>query len=437
MKRIFVLICGIVWAVLLTGAERTETEAAQVAENFLLCRRGISAPVRGDRSDSPAVTLAHKQMQNDGKQAALYVFNKGNGGFVIVSADDRAETILGYSENGSFDAEKMNPALRWWLHRYADQLSSLTDESPAVVATDPVTPIPNMLVTADGIPVAWEQYAPYNNKCPKDLLYPEERALAGCVAAAAAQVLYKWRYPQSGVGTHSYTYWEGRLSKTLSLDFSSLTFDWDNMLPTYKGTTATATQQDAVATLVYAVGVASEMVYGGSSYGGSGTYTDYLTAGLVRNFGYKYTKFVSMAAPYEEGVYPGVIAEFNVTREQMKTYLNTELEAGRPVIMGGEDSHSITGHEFVCCGRDADNKFYMNWGWEGKDNGYYALDAFNPSGAELHYGLDAILGLEPNPTTALPKTEMFCPTARKYIRNGRLYIWSGDRHYSIIGLSIQ
>lgn len=46
----------------------------------------------------------------------FYVLNSTQeGGFVIVSADDRVQPILGYSEESTFDVTNMPPNLREWL----------------------------------------------------------------------------------------------------------------------------------------------------------------------------------------------------------------------------------------------------------------------------------------------------------------------------------
>ena len=47
------------------------------------------------------ITLAYTAATNT--VANYYVYNLAQGGFVIVSADDCVEQVLGYSENGSFD----------------------------------------------------------------------------------------------------------------------------------------------------------------------------------------------------------------------------------------------------------------------------------------------------------------------------------------------
>ena len=398
----------------------SQEEAAAIAARFTNEQPQLSRMHKAPRQASN-MRLAHKALQNNSEEVAFYVFNQeGNNGYVIVSADDRtAEDVLGYNEHGSFDYSKINPNLKWWLSRYTDEITALQTmddsefEQPAVRKAKQVTAIPNLLVNDQGKEITWYQETPYNNLCPTDE-YDNSKCLTGCVATAASQIMYKWRWPKKGIGSSSYE-WENctkyvydsqeqyykcsqSKKKTLSANYGETTYDWDNMLPAYEGKSATSAQKTAVATLMYHAGVSAEMAYGGSSdqAGGSGAWTGNMAYGFITYFGYKIDKFITMYSKANYGdAHEGVPAEYSVTRDKFIEYFNADLEAGRPIIMGGEET-SGGGHEFVCCGRDANNKFYINWGWEGEDNGYFALSSLSPSGYDFSSNLDAIIGLRPD-----------------------------------------
>lgn len=391
----------------------SQEEAAAIAARFTNEQPQLSRMHKAPRQASN-MRLAHKALQNNSEEVAFYVFNQeGDNGFVIVSADDRtAEDVLGYNEHGSFDFAKINPNLKWWLSRYTDEITALQTmddsefEQPAVRKAKQVTAIPNLLVNDQGKEITWYQEEPYYNLCPMDER-DNTRCLTGCVATAASQIMYMWRWPKKGTGSSSYT-WRDYLNdsgskykdKTLSANYGETTYDWDNMLPGYYGKNATAAQKTAVATLMYHAGVAAKMGYGGDATGGSGAWTDDMGYGLKTYFGYKFDKFITMYASkteYEQAKYADVAdvtCEFGVTRAQFINYFNADLEAGRPIIMGGEGDEG--GHEFVCCGRDANNKFYINWGWEGSNNGYFALTALKPGSYNFSSNLDALVGLRPD-----------------------------------------
>lgn len=430
MKRFFAGLLAMMVSVSMFAAPRTPEQAAEIAAQFTNQKPQLRMMHKAPRT-AATMRLAHKALQNKSEEAAYYVFNQeGNNGFVIVSADDRtAEEVLGYSEKGSFNIEKINPNFRWWLDRYAEEITALQsmDDSEFEIATPrkatQVTAIAPLLVNQDGIEITWYQETPYNNLCPIDEL-DNTRSFTGCVATAASMVMYKWRWPAQGTGSSSYV-WENctaydyygnctnTKSKTLSANYGETTYDWDNMLPAYEGRSSSAAQKSAVATLMYHAGVSSEMQYGGDEAGGSGTWTDNMAYALTTYFGYEVDKFITMYSRAQYGdAHPGVTAEYSVTKNQFKTYFNADLEAGRPIIMGGENSQG--GHEFVCDGRDADNKFHINFGWEGEGNGYYTLTALGPSGSQFSNNLDAIIGIRP----ATSPVEPFDVT---WMANGTLF----------------
>ncbi len=405
-------------AVLFSGINVTfagrvsQEEAAAIAARFTNEQPQLSRMHKAPRQVSN-MRLAHKALQNNSEEVAFYVFNQEDGkGFVIVSADDRtAEDVLGYNEHGSFDYSKINPNLKWWLSRYADEITALQTmddsefEQPAVRKAKQVTAIPNLLVNDEGKEITWYQESPYNDLCPMDQR-DTTRSLTGCVATAASQIMYKWRWPKKGTGSSSYTWYDCKddncnqyWTKTLSANYGETAYDWDNMLPAYIGKNYTSAQANAVATLMYHAGVAAKMGYGGDATGGSGAWTDDMGYGLKTYFGYKFDKFITM---YSESKYKSakgttiadVTCEFNVTTSRITEYFNADLEAGYPIIMGGDGNAG--GHEFVCCGRDANNKFYINWGWEGSNNGYFALTALKPGSPNFSSNLDALVGLRPD-----------------------------------------
>ena len=55
-----------------------------------------------------------------------YVFNtEDSQGYVIVSADDRTDAILGYATAGRFDADEIPKNVKAWMNSYAEQIAAL------------------------------------------------------------------------------------------------------------------------------------------------------------------------------------------------------------------------------------------------------------------------------------------------------------------------
>ncbi len=381
------------------AAERSLEQASQIAAQFTT----QSSHLRKASSTAPTtLTLAMTQTKLNSTSPAYYVFNRENGGFVIVSGDDLASDILAYSDEGTFDPEHINPNFQFWLRRLQEGLSVINESNAAPRRAVMVQAIAPLLINDQGQPISWEQDAPYNNLCPMDD-YDDTRCLTGCVATAAAQIMYMWRRPLQGTGTKSYL-WENKnvtkQKETLTANFGETTYDWANMLPKYRGTT-TQEQQDAVATLMYHCGVAAEMRYGGSKAGGSGSWTDIMGYGMKTYFSYNVGYFISVLtrAQYKSnkgGKDPcDLPCKWSVSMDSFVYFFNQDLEAGRPILMGGQDTDG--GHEFVCDGRDANGKFHINWGWGGSSNCYCDLTALRPSGTAMDFSsdIDAVIGIEP------------------------------------------
>jgi hypothetical protein len=357
-KILFSLLTILFFCNTLFASARNQTEAMEIAKQFY-----SKQPVRGIKKVSEnnlSISYIKKYASIEGDSiAAFYVFNKANSGFIIVSGNDKAKQILGYSDDSSFDIDKCSENLKWWLQFYTNQISSIEQESINIYTlplknntnNDFATSISPLLGN-----IKWNQGSPYNNLCPVINTTTGEKAVTGCVATAMAQVMKYYNWPVQGTGSNSYT--TSTLGISLSLDFSQTTFDWANMTDTYTSS-STATQQNAVATLMYNCGVAVNMNYNTSS----GASTTKMGLALINNFGYD-----SNIQQYPRNYY---------TRNEFGQLIKTELNEARPVLFSGVSPEG-EGHEFVVDGYDTNGLFHINWGWGGMSNGYFEISALNP-----------------------------------------------------------
>ena len=325
----------------------------------------------------------------------FYIFNNSDG-FVIVSADDIAVPILGYSDAGNFDPQNIPINMYEWLQGYEHDISlgiSNGVSASTEIATDwrklssgqMVSPKRSRSVNAL-VQTRWNQSSPYNNLCPYDS-DEGERTVTGCVATAMAQIMKYWNYPTQGNGSQTYTSSYGELTA----NFGQTTYDWNNMVNSYTNS-ATQAQKNAVATLMYHCGVAVQMSYGVSSTGGSGAVTVGPSNGTaeyaMKNFFlYKNTLVGCYRSSYEE--------------DEWKNMLITDLDAGRPVIYTGRGEGG--GHCFICDGYNNSNQFHFNWGWGGYCDGFYSINSMEPGSGGIGSGngsynesQSAIFGIEPN-----------------------------------------
>ena len=359
-------------------------QALDIASQFASGNGGMAAKSANAATIRPTVAYTAKSA-GDGSRNLLYVVNSGSG-YVVVAGDDAApEMVLGYSATGgTFSYEQAPENLRYWLGEYARQIEYMTDHG--ITAADQAKAAKFDGEVAPMLTTTWNQTAPYNDLCPNG--YP-----TGCVATAMAQVMNYHEWPKQGTGSHSYT-WNNQV---LSADFGSTTYRWDLMLDSYPtATSGTAEQRQAVATLMYHCGVASEMYYSASA---SGTYSSNACEGLVNYFGY-----------------PRNIQTFNRdfrTYDEWIALIKGEIDAGRPVIMGASSSGG--GHEFILDGYNRDGYFHLNWGWEGQSDGYYLVSVLNPyegmgtgggTGHGYKYQQEIIANLQP-PTDGETVNEIY------------------------------
>lgn len=305
--------------------------------------------------------LAYTQTTESGANA-LYVFNF-EGGYLIMAADDVAQPILAFGEEGCFDANNIPDGLAYYLRHYARQIEYAVNNS---MTADPEISEQWEQIRRYGvirseratrgdvaplISTNWNQDSPFNAYCPTGQGGPGGRAYAGCVATAMSMVMKRWNWPDHGQGSHSYTP-SGYATQTV--DFENAYYQWNNMPNIVNNS-----NYQAIAMLMYHCGVAVDMQYGPQ---GSGAHSQDVPDAIFNYF--RYTK---NANRLDRDLY---------TRNEWEEILISNLQEGFPMYYSGAEGNS--GHAFVCCGyRESDRKFYFNWGWSGFNNNYFAIDALN------------------------------------------------------------
>lgn len=307
--------------------------------------------------------------------AGLSIMGYDDCSFAVISNDDLMPAVLAVSD-APFSGNE-NPGLQWWL-KAINEVAEVTVAKGAAPKTVPSPTSLGFPASVDEIcKTTWDQEAPYWNKCPKQ---GNSRCLTGCVATAISQVLYTHRTPVYGKGSRTNTSAGSSSSAKVTFNYDGWTPDYDNMLESYSGSYTTA-QADAVADLMLACGVAVNMDYSPS---GSGAYTDQARDGLVQYMGIETANFKERD---------------NYSDTEWMKMVYAELAGGHCMYYSAVDPTPWTGggHAFVCDGYDANGKVHINWGWSGKDNGFYNIDLLNPVGYKFSDYQDFIMGLwDPN-----------------------------------------
>ena len=301
-------------------------------------------------------------------EACFYVFNVGNEGHVIVSADDFYRPIIAYSDEGIFDAQNINPGLGFMLDQViASRTGKFTgNATPKVTAEWQSVMNTGRLISRNSgkgreylVQTKWNQSpAPYNSMCPDDPQSPQSgyHAYVGCVATAMSQLMKYWNHPAQGQGTYSYNHPKYGMQ---SANFGATTYDWDNMLNAYGNGNYTPEEGNAVATICYHCGVSVHMDYGGDIEQGSGAQTENVPTAIR-----SYFRYATQAS---------VLNRSNDLNAWMNT-LKEAFDMGWPMYYAGVESGSPYGHAFICDGYDENDYFHFNWGWGGSGDNWFLID---------------------------------------------------------------
>jgi PKD repeat protein len=366
MKKILFTITLVIFGFGLFAAPVLQETAQQVAVNFYK-HYAVTA------TDYTIADIATGQ--RDG-MTTYYVFIFKAGGFVMVSADDAIIPVLGFSANETFDKNNLPLNAQNWFNDYNKQIKSIVDAKVDNIATAKewkkiqnnqfsdekgINTVNPLLGT-----IAWDQTGNWDLSCPSH--YP-----AGCVATATGQVMKKWAYPATGVGSHSY--YSTATSTMVTVNYGTSTYNWSSM----SNTSATSGSE----TLLYQIGVSVDMQYASA---GSGAQQSDIPRALIENFNYQPTAEMQTMS--------------NFTNAAWIALLENELNAGRPILYAGVDASAGDGHSFVFDGWSGSNLFHVNWGWSGTDNGNFAIGSLNPSGQGT-YNSDnqAVIRVQPKSAT--------------------------------------
>ena len=175
------------------------------------------------------------QLVYTGQEEAFFVFNVGDHAFVIIAGDDAHRPVIGYSDESSFDASNIPPALAYYLDGVAECMLQLRQAvaTPKVAAEWNSILQHGRLISRNGgrgtgyfCQTKWNQDYPYNCCCPEDPAGSGGHTYVGCLATAMSQLMRFWAYPSKGNGSHCYYHED---YGQICADFGNTDYDWDNM----------------------------------------------------------------------------------------------------------------------------------------------------------------------------------------------------------------
>ena len=353
----------------------------------------------------------------DGVVDRIYVVNYENdGGFAVISADNRLSDILAYSDMGNIphDIAKIEvPGVIAFLKALPDYAERETERVAALL--NDYHPYPDSLPDADGyyrmnyrteygpwtdrqsgpvLTTQWDQGRPYNRLLPFCYTHQSQHS-TGCVATALAQIMAYHRYPTT---VHS-----DKLDRDVTLN-------WNSILSAPMLTTGNSTSADieAVSALMEVIGNKVNTIY---TCSGSPAYSSDVPRALF-DMGYTCDN-LNYLLPSN-------------TLQDYDTRKVCEKVISFPVYISGSDPSEDMGHAWVIDGDRYKSRPYLevwdvydidmnlvrtesrtmysemeysevhcNWGWGSKFDGFFASGVFDVGVSSFTNHLKVITGIRP------------------------------------------
>ena len=358
-------------------AKVVNEETAQSIVKSFMASKGLSGNDMVLQQPSSQSNPSRVQSQSAGTPAYYIFSGTDNNDFVVVSADDIARPILGYSFGSVDEKCDMPPAMKDWLDEMEKQIVAARKSGVAQsewIASQWSSPergeVIKQLNTAK-----WNQRYPYNMQCPMD---EDVRCLTGCTSTAYAIIMKYYGNPSGGKGvTPGYYTSQGLYISPRDVNH---TYDWNSMLLEYKTGEYTFAQANSVAQLMADIGAAIR-----ADYGTSETTAHNNKGAVFVHFG------INMG---------NVKKKVDYTTAEWNALLKAELDNDRPILYNGTSEQGLGSHAFIIDGYTDQDYFCINWGWGGNHDGAYALDALELD--FIDYKSDQCAYTEIRPASELP-----------------------------------
>ena len=405
-KHLFLTAILLVFSVLVVAEPVDPMRALEVAEQFAP-QSAKTKRIKSKTAPEQSYEIVYTHQMPNSDRAAFYVVKLGEKGFVIISADDVANPILGYSYTNSWPTSisaegdtLLPPQVLSYLNDMALQIETAIEKYPNLESSEEWNNIGQKAVrktsarkSADALPdsvgplltTTWGQGQYYNALCPEDAGGEDGHVLTGCVATAMAQIINYWGQKEEiktrGIHSYDVSQLDPGSMGSFNLNQGQLTVDFYNsihnyaLMPNALTAESTSEQVNAIAKLMYECGVSVNTLYNTWE---SGAYNEDVRGALISYYGFSSTLGLANRQLY--------------TNIEWKDSLRANIQRGEPIYYSGNDV--FASHAFVLDGYTHDDYFHFNFGWNGYADGWYLIDAINPS-----YGFNewqtAIMGIRP------------------------------------------
>ena len=389
-----------VWLLLLlcsslSARQTTEYEAEMVVSGWLKDSPQRLGATLGRRVKDIEIFTG----QDD--RPAYYIVNLEPSGYVIVSADNRIEPIIGFAADGTYDLSFENPLValvtgdlggRVEAVRNTYYLQAMVETQAAGTPQGKWQRFIDLAEDSEGrfglmslrnlgdirvLPLLQSQWG-QAKACGDNLYnyYTPSNYPSGCVATVMAQVMRYYEYPTEGIGVHEFSIHEsgsrGQKENTRGGDDLGGPYIWSDM-PLRPGAncgTLTDAHRQAIGALCYDAGIAVEMQY---ASGGSGALMPDARDAMVSIFQYD-----NAVLGYDSG---------SNIHEALTEMINPNLDAKAPVILAISDPFDPdAGHAVVCDGYGYESStmyHHLNMGWYGADDLWYNLPDIDAANSQF------------------------------------------------------
>ena len=300
-------------------------KAADIARQYL--RQPVAVPTPGSSTIST---------RSVAEAPAYHLFvSKEEQRFVIVSGESQMNEVVGYGKLSTGDANALPPQVHALLQQYTETVRQVrSGQQPAASLPKSLKRYVTPLVTAQ-----WGQSYPYNSKTP---VINGKPTYTGCVATAAAQFLYFYKWPKQRPALYVRKAGDGDETDT------SPTYLWEAMKDT-REQVKDFRSVNAVGRLLVDVGKAIRITFGTQA---SPSNIEYTLDALQNDFGYT----------------TRLLHRDRMQADEFREAIMQELSDGYPVMVCGGI------HAFIYDGYDRRGFIHANFGWDGQGDGYYDIN---------------------------------------------------------------
>lgn len=360
----FIILLVVLCISSISQAQESRFERAQsIADSFFRYRFGV---MDNSKHKSRALFDSHLLQSSVATDEPTFFFfmAPADRGFVIVSGDDVAMPLIGFSEEPMpASTDDIPDAMMEYLMDIDNQIRKTRTVSCSMKAGESrasaeLSQVGNVVVNLGT--ARWSQRAPFNRLC---FTSTGRQAATGCIATAFAIVMRHHKWPEKGAGT----VYNPITGEKLPLGH---TYNWDNMPLEY--TDYTEEQANEVAVVMRDLGYAYGLSYGtGSTSGSENSYR------MTKHFGY-----VDLVA--QSGMASGAMPRFVVGDAQWDVLLRKSLDESCPVpyVATNAGTGNDAKHIFIVDGYTDAGYYHFNWGWGGSCNGYFTLARLDPTASD-------------------------------------------------------